>query len=237
MFSREKKIRIYSKVKTAAEKELVKTDELLQKMMPKNALEQLKEQSLVAEYIHGVSILYADIAGFTQWSSNKPPNEVVEMLSSLFTEFDYSCGEYNVYKVHTIGDCYVALGYTGNKLRSEADECYNLARFALSLVEIIEKVNMRNGINLGMRIGMHTGDIIGGIAGTNIVRYDIYGADVLLANKMESTGQLGKVHISGNTMNILKNTYPDEFTFVEAGNILSPITETEISTYFLDYIN
>ena len=113
-------------------------------------------------------------------------------------------------------------------------ECYNLARFALDLVKTIEDVNSKHGISLGMRIGIHTGDIIGGITGTNIIRYDIYGTDVLLANKMESTGKVGKVHISQQTMKILMKYYPREFKFVEAEKIISPITESEVPTYFLE---
>jgi class 3 adenylate cyclase len=234
MFNREKKLRIFSRIKCAAEKELSNTEELLAKMMPKNVLEKLKEQSHVTEHISGVSILYADIAGFTLWSANKLPDEVVGMLSNLFTEFDYKCVEYGVYKVHTIGDCYVALGYTGSKVRSISAECYNLARFALQLVKTIEEVNEKHGISLGMRIGIHTGDIIGGIVGTNIVRYDIYGADVLMSNKMESTGKVGKVHISQETMRILSKHYPNEFVFVKAETVEAPIIQEDTLTYFLD---
>ncbi|OMJ86356.1 hypothetical protein SteCoe_12144 [Stentor coeruleus] len=236
LYNREKKLRVFSRVKHAAEKELSNTEDLLSKMMPKNVLEKLKDQNHVTEFIPGVSILYADIAGFTQWSSNKLPEEVVEMLSNLFTEFDQKCVEYNVYKVHTIGDCYVALGYTGTKDRSVAVECYNLARFALQLVRTINEVNERHGINLGMRIGIHTGDIIGGIAGTNIVRYDIYGADVLMANKMESTGMLGKVHISETTMSILVKNYKEEFEFYKTDTVEAPISKEDTVTYFLESV-
>lgn len=234
MYSREERLRSYYIIKSSAEKELAKTDELISKMMPKNVLEKLKEQNHVTEYINGVSILYADIAGFTQWSSNKLSNEVVGMLSNLFTEFDHKCTEFDVYKVHTIGDCYVALGYTGAKVRNEATECYNLARFALALVKSIEDVNTKNKISLGMRIGLHTGDIIGGIAGTNIVRYDIYGTDVLIANKMESSGKIGKVHISQSTKNLLETFYPSEFIFIEGEEVEAPITGLKISTYFIE---
>ena len=235
IYNRERKIRIFSRIKASVDKELIKTDELLTKMMPRNVLEKLKEQNHVTEHIHGVSILYADIAGFTQWSSDKLPVEVVGMLSKLFTEFDHKCVEYDVYKVHTIGDCYVALGYTGSKNRSEKEECFNIAKFGLELVKSIEEVNSKHSINLGMRIGIHTGDIIGGIAGTNIIRYDIYGVDVLMANKMESSGKVGKVHVSYETKKMLKYHYPNEFKFEEAEKIKSTVTGELVPTYFLDY--
>ena len=234
LYSRERKLRIFSRIKEAAEKELARTDDLLHKMMPKNVVETLKEQNHVTEEINDVTILYADIAGFTQWSSDKLPDEVVSMLSNLFTEFDHQCVIHDVYKVHTIGDCYVALGYTGNTNRSVGAECFNLATFALHLVSAIHEVNEKHGISLNMRIGIHTGNIIGGIAGTNIVRYDIYGKDVLLANKMESTGQLGKVHISASTKKLLLTNHPNEFLYHKTDTIKSPITGEDIETYFLE---
>ena len=99
----------------AAEKELNKTEELLTKMMPGNVLAKLNEQNHVTEYIHGVSYLVCGYRGIHAVVLGKTAWQVVGMLSNLFTEFDYKCVEYEVYKVHTIGDCYVALGYTGNK--------------------------------------------------------------------------------------------------------------------------
>jgi len=118
-----------------------------------------------------------------------------------------------VYKVHTIGDCYVVNGYTGRKPASErtkqdmAIEAYNVVRIGFEMIEIIKKVR-ESATNeqlraLDMRIGIHTGDIIAGIIGTKIVRYDIFGQNVLIANKMESNGVPGKVVISETTKRYL----------------------------------
>ena len=202
--------------------------------MPKHVLKGLKEHYSVTESISKATILYADIVGFTQWSSDKSPDDVVNMLSDLFTEFDRKCTEFDVYKVHTIGDCYVAMGYKGEKVRSEVVECYRLAKFALSLVDIIKEKNRENGTNLNMRIGMHTGDIYGGIAGTNIVRYDIYGIDVYIANKMESTGIAGSVKISETTMKILQDNWPMSFICQMHEYVNIRINNTRIKTYILE---
>ena len=206
-------------------------------MMPKHVFEILKEQNSVTEKINNVSILYADIVGFTLWSSDKTPQQVVDMLSKLFTEFDRKCKKRKVYKVHTIGDCYVAMGYRDTGNRNPTEECLQMALFALDLVKIIRKVNDKEGIDprLDMRIGLHTGDIIGGITGTSIVRYDIYGIDVIIANKMESTGTAGRVKISQNTMKILMDNYPDRFLFkLDTEKPPVDIDKQKIHSYYLE---
>lgn len=234
LHTREKKLRYFTILNKSAKKKLKKTEELLTQMMPKHVFESLKDHNSVTESISKVTIMYADIVGFTAWSSDKTPGEVVNMLSELFTEFDKKCLEFEVYKVHTIGDCYVAMGYTGVKPRSENQECYSLAKFALALGGIIREKNKENGIDLDMRIGIHTGDIIGGIAGTNIVRYDIYGVDVYIANKMESTGKAGAVKISETTMKILHNNWPLSFVFTRDDNVDIPVTNSRIKTFILE---
>ena len=235
--NRESGLRYYSVVTVAARKELKKTKELLEEMMPKHVFEILKEQNSVTERINNVSILYADIVGFTLWSSNKTPQQVVDMLSKLFTEFDRKCKKRKVYKVHTIGDCYVAMGYRDNGTRNTIKECLQMALFALDLVKIIRKVNDLEAIepSLNMRIGLHTGDIIGGITGTSIVRYDIYGIDVIIANKMESTGSPGMVKISEDFMKILMENYDDRFIFkLDTEKPPVEIDRRKIHSYYLE---
>jgi class 3 adenylate cyclase len=115
--------------------------------------------------------------------------------------------------VHTIGDCYVVMGYTGkvSKYRrsesTQVEEAYRVMQVAFEMIEIIKNVRENsvdpNLKNLDMRIGIHTGKIVGGIIGTKVVRYDIFGNDVLIANKMESNGVDSQVIISESTFNLL----------------------------------
>jgi len=106
------------------------------------------------------------------------------MLRKLFEEFDKKCLEHNVYKVYTIGDCYVVLGFTNCYQRDILQEAKNVVNMGLAMVEHIQLVREKfNFSELDMRIGIHTGRVIGGIIGTEIVRYDIYGPDVMIANK------------------------------------------------------
>jgi Adenylate cyclase, family 3 (some proteins contain HAMP domain) len=98
-------------LKQAASKDVEKTEELLSQMLPQHVLINLEEENSVTDRLSNVTLMYADIVGFTAWSSTKTPIEVVNMLSLLFTKFDKLCLIHNVYKVHTIGDCYVIFGY------------------------------------------------------------------------------------------------------------------------------
>lgn len=137
------------------------------------------------------------------------------MLSNLFASFDKLCELYDVYKVHTIGDCYVVMGYKGvdHEERDYASECMSMVQLAFSMISVIDSVNEEHGIDLNMRIGLHTGTVIAGITGTNIVRYDIYGPDAMFANKMESGGEAGKINVSDITKEIIEEQEPDHYVF------------------------
>ena len=199
-FVREAQDRKTHNLQKLAAREIQNTEKLLKQMMPAHVVKNLKNGIAPTDSYEGVTILYADIVGFTAWSSNRKPIEVVTMLSKLFTTFDHLCVKNHVYKVHTIGDCYVILGFadTGDgSNRQYGEECVHMLNMAIDMVKAIKKVNREKKINLNMRIGLHTGTLIAGITGTNIVRYDIYGADNDIANKMESGGGAGKINVSG----------------------------------------
>jgi class 3 adenylate cyclase len=112
----------------------------------------------IAESYKNVTILFADIVGFTAYSSGKEPRQVVEMLSKLFTEFDQECNRLNLYKVYTIGDCYVVMGFLDkNNRKTPQEEANDVVQFAISLLTIIDKVRKQiNFMQLDMRIGIHT---------------------------------------------------------------------------------
>lgn len=182
--------------------ETEKTTHLLKNLMPSHVFQQMKDGKEIVDEIKDCTLVFADIKGFTDYSSGKEPQAVVEMLSGLFARFDRSCKANDCYKVHTIGDCYVALSFTGfdGKPRIIAKEAARSIKFGFSMIDIINVVKKEiNFEGLNMRIGVHTGEIFAGIVGSDIVRYDIYGSNVLTANKMESSGIPGEVCISHTT--------------------------------------
>ena len=152
----------------------------------------------------------------------------------MFTRFDKMCVEHNVYKVHTIGDCYVAMGHIGAKNRDPAHECLNILKFARSMIKVIEDVNEEYDMGISMRIGIHTGDVIGGITGRSIVRYDIYGNDVYIANAMESNGQAGSIAVSESTRNLI-NSFKDkvcDFQNFKEVEIFHKIVQMYLAVFF-----
>lgn len=182
-------------------------------MVPPHAYEHLKAENSVIDKFFQVTLLYADIVGFTAWSSNRKPEEVVRMLNEMFTRFDQMCVSHSVYKVHTIGDCYVAMGNAGSSGRDVGQECVNVLKFAHAMIDTIKLVNDEYKMGINMRIGVHTGDVVAGIMGKSIVRYDIYGNDVFIANSMESNGIAGQVAVSKTTMNLVRSLRPTLMNF------------------------
>jgi len=190
---------------------------LVGQLLPPHAIEKLFSdvgKYEVGDKFEDVTILYADIKGFTDYSASVEPKDVVRMLSALFYRFDRSCVQYNCYKVYTIGDCYVVLGFIDANNRDPGKEAHNVVKLAFSFIEIIREVRKEIKFEgLDMRIGIHTGDIIGGIVGTEIVRYDVWGQDVLIANAMESEGEKGNINVSETTKMVLERACPEVYKF------------------------
>ncbi len=181
------------------------------------------------EECEAVTVLFADIAGFTKYSASVEAKEVLSMLKALFTEFDKAAFKHRVYKLYTIGDCYVAMGMVDYSNRFFEQEARNIVLLGLEMIKIIEKVRGEVGFEgLNMRIGAHTGSIIGGVIGTDIIRYDIYGRNVSIANKMESLGSEGAIMVTQDTRDYLSDR---DFDFQEG-----PLCEIEASPIQAYYV-
>lgn len=195
LYNRESHTRMITNLESVAKREIKQTDKLIETMMPKHVYENIKAERNVADVLPNVTMLFSDIAGFTSWSSDKTPVQVVEMLSSLYKQFDDLCALYNVYKVHTIGDAYIVMGYKGeaDQDRDYKQECVRMIDLGLGMINVIRSVNAAKGCELNFRIGIHTGQVIAGITGTNLIRYDIYGPDTVIGEAMESGGEIWKI--------------------------------------------
>lgn len=195
----------------------------------------------MAEKVEEVTLLFADIVGFTSYSADRTPTDVVEMLSKLFTSFDKECNRLNLYKVYTIGDCYVVMSFLDKNARtSPQDECMDVVELGLKMIDIIATVRKEvNFDGLHMRIGIHTGKIIGGVIGTGIIRYDLYGHDVLIANKMESSGKEDAVHVSEATKLMLQSSPvgAKKYRFIEDEVVEIKALDSKVNTYFLEKIS
>lgn len=162
----------------------------------------------VADIHENCTVFFADIAGFTQWCSGREPKDVFALLETLYGRFDSIAKRRGVFKVETIGDCYLAI--TGAP-RPQAKHALIMVRFAVecraAMSEIIhsELVNTlgEDTAKLQMRIGIHSGPVVAGVVKGDRARYQIFGDTVNTGSRMESNGLPGKVHVSESTANLI----------------------------------
>lgn len=158
----------------------------------------------IMEHKENVSILFADIVGFTKMSSNKSAEELVDILNNLFQRFDSLCKIHNCEKISTLGDCYYCVSGCPESRPDHAKCCVEMG---LSMIQAIKDFDEEKNEEVNMRVGVHTGKVLCGIVGTRRFKFDVWSNDVTLANKMESTGKPGMIHVSEKTVNFLNDMY------------------------------
>uniref|UniRef100_A0A3B0MKL8 Guanylyl cyclase, putative n=1 Tax=Theileria annulata TaxID=5874 RepID=A0A3B0MKL8_THEAN len=192
-------------------------NQILGEMLPKSILEEFKLERLKMCYIHEhMSFLFSDIVGFTKWAESVDPSEVIALLQKLFANFDRNTTNFNLYKLCTIGDAYVAISEP--KVIDNQDmrikDLENILLMAYSMIHIIDETSKIFNIpDLKMRIGLHYGSCIGGVIGSGRLRYDVWGTDVYTANMIESNGVPGEVCVSEKFRDIISQHFPNRFKF------------------------
>ncbi|XP_055338944.1 atrial natriuretic peptide receptor 1-like isoform X2 [Paramacrobiotus metropolitanus] len=208
-----------------------KSDQLLNQLLPKVVAEQLKKgQPVHPETYENVSIYFSDIVGFTTLSSESTPMEIVDFLNDLYTCFDGTIIQYDVYKVETIGDSYMCV--SGLPVRNGLEHAAQIVKMALSLLGHVTTFKIRHRPNdqLKLRIGIHSGPCVAGVVGLTMPRYCLFGDTVNTASRMESTGEALKIQISSATK-ILLDTF-GTFECEERGEI--PVKgKGQIRTFWL----
>ncbi|XP_067890215.1 guanylate cyclase soluble subunit alpha-1 [Heterodontus francisci] len=221
------------KVYQELEEEKKRTVDLLFTIFPGKVAQQLWQgQSVQAKKFDNVTMLFSDIVSFTSVCECCSPMQVITMLNKLYTLFDYHCGELDVYKVETIGDAYCVAGGLDKESKIHAVQ---IALMALKMMEISDQVVTPEGKPIKLRIGLHSGTVLAGVVGVKMPRYCLFGNNVTLANKLESTSFPRKINVSPTTYMLLKVNPGFKFT-PRSREDLPPNFPDDISgtCYFLD---
>jgi class 3 adenylate cyclase len=184
------------------------SERLLLNVLPAPIAERLKGgESLIVDRFEAVSVLFADIVGFTSLSAHTSPEKLVTMLNDLFSHFDKLAEQHGLEKIKTIGDAYMVVAGIPQPV---ADHAVAITHKALDMLRAIEEYAERTETALTIRIGIHTGPVVAGVIGKKKFIYDLWGDTVNTASRMESHGVPGRVHVTATTYGLLRDVFDFE---------------------------
>lgn len=208
----------------AEEKE--KSERLLLNILPQAIAERLKQgETTIADSFSDVTVMFADLVGFTKLSTHLSPAELVELLNQIFSKFDELADRYGLEKIKTIGDAYMVVGGLPTPSENHAEA---IASMAIDIQTAIAKMRTKGGQPLSIRIGINTGPVEAGVIGTKKFTYDLWGDTVNIASRMESLGVPGGIQVTLTTYERLR----DKYIFEERG-VLQVKGKGDMMTYLL----
>jgi adenylate cyclase len=200
-------------------------ERLLLNVLPASIANKLKQQvGIIADRFDDVSVLFADIVGFTPLSARLSPTELIESLNRVFSGFDELADYHKLEKIKTIGDGYMV---AGGLIEQNADHLAAMATMALAMHENVRELNSEFG-GLSLRIGLQAGSVIAGVIGIRKFIYDVWGDTVNTASRLQSQGAPGRTHVSETVFERLQG----RFAFDARGTIELK-GRGPMNTYFL----
>jgi len=185
-----------------------KSEQLLLNILPKPIAERMqKGETNIADSFPDVTVLLADLVGFTTLSAHVGPEQIVQLLNEIFSAFDLLTEKHGLEKIKTIGDAYLVAGGISFPRTDHAEAS---AKLAMHMQEEIKRLNHQYDLSVRLRIGICTGPVVAGVIGRKRFAYDLWGETVNLACRLESTGEAGKIQIAESTYERLKHKYPFE---------------------------
>lgn len=205
-----------------------RSENLLLNILPADVAEELKEKgSANARLFDEVTVLFTDFVNFTTVSQQLTPEELVAELHYCFMAFDRIISQYNIEKIKTIGDAYLAVGGLPN---ADVLHAENVIKASLEIAAFVRQRKATLGDKtFNIRIGIHSGSVVAGIVGVKKFAYDIWGDTVNTAARIEQNSLSGKINVSETTYNLVKDTF--QFSYrgkIEAKN------KGALKMYFLD---
>lgn len=203
-----------------------KSEQLLLNVLPESIAERLKQEtSTIADCFNEVSVLFADIVGFTELSSRVSAAELVQLLNEIFSMFDQLAEKHGVEKIKTIGDAYMVVSGLPTPRK---DHAFAIADMALDMQKTLADFNQKNGKSFRIRIGISAGPAVAGVIGLKKFTYDLWGDTVNTASRMESHGIAGYIQVC----EAFYQSSKDKYLFEERGAILVK-GKGEMTTYLL----
>ncbi len=203
-----------------------RADDLLLTILPRSIAERLKESpQTIADGYNDVTVLFADIVGFTTMSSGADPAAVVGKLNEIFTDFDNLAAAHGLEKIKTIGDAYMV---AGGLPEPRADHCQAVAAFAVAMQAAMARHRSWDGERMGIRVGIHCGPVVAGVIGRQKFIYDLWGDTVNVASRMESGGLPDAIQVTA----VVRERLDGQYAFEERGPIMVK-GKGEMVTYLL----
>ena len=186
--------KLLSSVMRELDEERARSQSLLLNILPQAIIDRLDAgEATIADRYDSVTVLFSDLVGFTAISSDLEPHQLVSELNRLFSEFDALCERFEVEKIKTIGDAYLAVvGLPGTR----EDHALAAAELALGMVEAVGRLKASTGRDWKIRIGIHSGPVVAGVIGTLKFVYDVWGDTVNVASRLESSSEPNAIHVS-----------------------------------------
>ena len=208
------------------DQEFQRSEELLLNILPPTIAKRLKQgDDPIVDNFDGVTILFADLVGFTKASAKLDPNFLIRYLNDVFAAFDTIVESSELEKIKTIGDAYMVVGGLGHDADKHAERVLDVA---LGFQDALKIVNQAYSIDFQLRIGVHSGSVIAGVLGLKKFAYDIWGDAVNTASRMESHSEPGEIQITAETYHLVKH----RFECVSRG-LVEIRGKGDIETYFV----
>jgi adenylate cyclase len=177
--------------------ERANNEELLHNMLPSGAVARIRTGQLVADSYADTSVIFIDMAGFSALTKRVSPGHLVELLNTFFNHADACAREYGVEKVKTVGDAYLAIAGGNEPTGNSANSAIAFARAVLTCVADLRRVA---GVDeVGLRAGIHSGPVVGGVIGATRMAYDYWGDTVNMAARLEGTAEINGIAVSEST--------------------------------------
>ena len=208
-------------------REQERADRLLLNILPESIARRLKDDpQAIADGFHDVTVLFADLVGFTPMSEKMTPTDTLRLKDQVFCRFDELVDRFGLEKIKTVGDAYMLAGGLPDPRDNHADD---VARMALAMLAEVKNIRGPHGEPLSIRIGIATGPVVAGVIGRKKFLYDLWGDTVNTASRMESSGETNSIQVSESTWRRLH----DRFVFRQRGEIEIK-GKGRVTTWFLE---